>query len=405
MKWGRGLLQGSGGIRPQVLVLGGSGKFGSLAARRLASFDVVSEVGVAGRNSEALGRASVDIGEKAHPVEVDILDEGRLAGIAADYDIVVNAAGPEWEALLPGLRGAIAGGTNYCDLGAHGPTAQRQLELDARAKDRSVTALIGMGLDPGLSNLLAVHASRQLDRVDDVRCCYAWGLRWALADALEILRTTGRADVSWQLFPHIACGPVRAFRDGRPVDIEPLENPVEVVRPGVGPVKAYPVAMPEPITLPRYLPGVRNVSSLLSFFPPHLNELVFSAGQRVSRGGLSVADATKSIITTVAEDPDHWFTVPGQPVPDGAFMWIVATGWKDGRGARYTCWPVRLPYSTGLTLALGALRILRGEVDAKGVLPPEALFEPTPFLEEVGAYAKEEDRGKPLLGESLDWLP
>jgi len=91
------------------------------------------------------------------PVQVDINDERPLTDLVADYDIVVNAAGPEWETLVPGLRAAVAAGIHCCDLGADGRTAEQQLALDSTAKAQGVLALIGMGLDPGLDNLLAVH--------------------------------------------------------------------------------------------------------------------------------------------------------------------------------------------------------------------------------------------------------
>lgn len=41
----------------------------------------------------------------------------------------------------------------------------------------------------------------------------------------------------------------------------------------------------------------------------------------------------------------------------------------------------------------------------RGVLPPEACFEPMPFFEEMAQYGKEEDRDEPLLGESLEGPP
>lgn len=71
---------------------------------------------------------------------------------------------------------------------------------------------------------------------------------------------------------------------------------------------------------------------------------------------------------------------------------------------RYTCRPDGLPSSTSIPLTVATLRILRGEVLARGVVPPEACFEPMPFFEEAAQHAKAEDRGKPLLGEWLEWL-
>lgn len=390
----------------RVLVLGGSGLFGSSTARRLAASDLVSEVAVAGRNREALDRTVTQVGEKARAVQVDIRDEGRLASVAADCDMVANAAGPEWEVLVPGLRAAIAAGAHYCDIGADGGTAEAQLALDSAAKERDILAVIGMGLDPGLDNLLALHASRKFDRVEDIELRYIWSLLRMYPEPerrFEELRTTAKHPGAEDLFPYLAGRPARSYRDGRWVDLNPWENPVEVTLPDGMTVTAYPVGMPESITLPRYISGVRNVSSLLGLCPPQLNELLFVEGRRIVDQGVAPTEATKSFLETAFADPDRWLRTPAPPA-SAWDMSVATTGWKEGRRARYTCWCLRVPVSTTIPLAVATLKILRGEVSARGVLPPEACFEPTPFFEEMASYAKAEDRDKPLLGERFTWL-
>jgi hypothetical protein len=89
-------------------------------------------------------------------------------------------------------------------------------------------------------------------------------------------------------------------------------------------------------------------------------------------------------------------------------MSVVVTGSKDGRPARSTGRLHPLVESTTIPLVVAALRILRGEVAARGVLPPEACFEPSSFFEEAARYAEDDgqkrDRGKPLVDESFEWL-
>lgn len=391
-----------GGTRMPVLLLGGSGRFGSLTARRVVAFDLVSEVGIAGRDQDALTRVASEVGDKARAVQVDILDERRLASVAADYDVVVNTAGPEWEVLLPALRGAIAAGTHYCDIGADGRTVEKQLQLDSMAKERDIVAVVGMGYDPGLDNLLAVHASRQFERTEDVQArFYVAGY---LSQAVDELRKTGRVDTSLQQIVNAMSGPVRIYRDGRWMDIDPLENRVEITLPEGGTVTAYPVGHSEAITLPRHLPGVRSVSCVLGVSTPQLGELLLREARRTLRGEVTAREATRSFLETIGTDPDRWLKTSAGPLAaPGWRMWVVASGWKDGRRARYTCWPIRLG-GTALPLAIAALRILRGEVSARGVLPPEACFEPMLFFEEAARYRRDEDRDKPFLGEFLEWL-
>ena len=85
-------------------------------------------------------------------------------------------------------------------------------------------------------------------------------------------------------------------------------------------------------------------------------------------------------------------------------MWAVAEGQKEGRKARYLCWPSMILDWTAVSLILVALRILRGEVSQCGVLPTEACFELGSFFDEASNYIREEHQGKPLLNERFDWI-
>jgi saccharopine dehydrogenase (NAD+, L-lysine-forming) len=384
----------------RVLLLGGSGRFGEGVARCLVSSGVVSEIGLAGRNEDVLRRRASEVGDKAHSVLVDIRDTHRLTSVARDYDIVVNAAGPEWEVLLPALRASIDAGTHYCDLGADGRTAEKQLELDPFAKEHDVVAIIGMGFDPGIDNLLAMHACGGFDHIEDLTICFQLALPdEMLREAVSELRKSGRVDASWQLVMSLITGPVRVYRDGSWVMVDPLDHGVEIRSPQGLTTAAYPCANPEQVTLPLYLPRVRNLSCLSGISPEMMSQLMHREAQRISRKEVSIEDATRSLLETIGSDHEDWLkgSAPGWD------MWLVITGLKDGRRARYTCWPIGVGY-TSIPLAVAALRILRGEVSVRGVVPPEACFEPMSFFEEVARYAPAEDRDRPFYGESMEWL-
>lgn len=389
----------------KVLLFGGSGTFGQDTARWLASSDLISEIALAGRNRNRLRSGASEVGKKAHVVSLDLRDEDHVAALARDYDIMVNVAAPEWEALLPGLRAAIAAGVPYCDVGADGQTAESQLSLDTAAKEKGIVAAIGIGTDPGLDNLMAVHASRMFDKVEDVQIQFALFLPAWFPDppkALEELRARGKADASWELFPYLASKRARIYRDGQWIDVSPREHPVAMTVPDGPTLTAFPLDVPEPRTLPRHLAGVRNVSAVISVIPAQVGELMFREGSRI-REGLSPSEATKSVMETVLTDPDRWLRT-STTLPSGWNFWVATTGWKDDQRMRYMCWPEGLPDSTTVALAVATLKILRGEVEARGVLPPEACFEPSSFFGEVARYAGEVERDKPLLGERFERL-
>jgi hypothetical protein len=148
---------------------------------------------------------------------------------------------------------------------------------------------------------------------------------------------------------------------------------------------------------------VKTVSSLFSFIPPQLNELYLRQGRRIATGETNPAGATLAFLEETVADKERWLSNP-PGYPSGYMMWVVAKGRKDGRRARYMCWPEFILDWTDVPLVIVALRILRGEVSMHGVLPPQACFELASFLEEASWYVSEEQRGKPLLNERFEWL-
>ena len=58
----------------------------------------------------------------------------------------------------------------------------------------------------------------------------------------------------------------------------------------------------------------------------------------------------------------------------------------------------------GAQIPVAVRRILRGEVSVRGVLPPEARFEPQPFFDEAVSLMPVPPPGGKLFGESFEWL-
>lgn len=70
---------------------------GQTVARYLAADDLISHIIIAGRNLGMAERFAAELAPQATAVQVDATDEERLSSIAADCDIVVNTAGPDFE--------------------------------------------------------------------------------------------------------------------------------------------------------------------------------------------------------------------------------------------------------------------------------------------------------------------
>ena len=389
----------------KALLLGGTGLFGKQTAALLARENLITEIGLASRNLEKAQQAAEELGDKTCAVCVDIKDQPRLASTATGYDIIVNAAGPTSEVQVPAVRAAIKAGVHYCDLAAIGKYAERALKLDSQARARGVTAIIASGW-VAMNNLMAVHASNQMDRTDQIAVCwlfdYTPGNYFSPYQSLARARELGRVETSWDLI-ETAGEPIVTYRTGSWMRLDPLENPVEVIHPSGSTITGYLTDSPSIFTLPYYLPGVQTVTCLLGMIPPQLMELFIKKSQRIVRGETDWSGAAMDFFETAVEDEEQWLISPAGN-PSGWWMWAVAEGQKEGRKARYLCWPSMILDWTTVPLIITALRILRGEVSRYGVLPAEACFELITFLDEASKYMSEEHQGEPLLNERFDWL-
>ena len=85
-----------------------------------------------------------------------------------DINIVVNTCGPYFKFGTPILSAAISSGCNYIDICDDWEPTIDMMKLDVKAKSAGVSATIGLGASPGLTNLMALIAIRELDEVSTV---------------------------------------------------------------------------------------------------------------------------------------------------------------------------------------------------------------------------------------------
>ena len=183
--------------------------------------------------------------------QLDVEDAAALARTVRGYDAVVNTTLPKYNMAI--MEAALQAGADYLDVGATGPRTPggkpgilEQLDLDDRFKAAGRTALLSMGIDPGVSSVMARDAAGPLDTVDAVR--------------IRNLATAGPGDV--QTFPlysreaflaDILVRPT-VWEDGALREREPLGEEEEFAFPEpFGLRRAYLVSHEETKTLPRFL--------------------------------------------------------------------------------------------------------------------------------------------------------
>ena len=377
----------------RICALGGAGHIGSGVVRELVKRAPDVEVVIADKNLEEAKRLAAELGGKTSAEPVDADDHKSLVRVMKGVDVVISTVGPYYVYGVKALKAAIDAETNFVDVDDDYDATKSCLDLDKEAKKAGVTAIIGLGATPGLTNILAKYGVEKLERVDEIHTFWAW---------TGLDPTIGPAIVAH--YYHAATGKVPTYRDSKWVEVPSLSEPEVVELPlPIGEIEVYHVGHPEPVTIPRYVKGVKAVTNKGTVWPSFM------------------ADATK-IFADLGLIGLKEFTVKGvsMPVRDIAVGFILAlpelappetiealiteaeekygeyamTGVglgvrvKGESGGKITCYSYGVAYRsavfcTALPAALGALTVARGEVKERGVFAPEGVIDSNKFLKEI----------------------
>ena len=279
---------------------------------------------------------------------VDARDAASLRHALEGADVVVNAA--DYRLNLDVMRGALAAGADYVDLGGLFHVTRRQLELDPEFREAGLTAILGLGSAPGKTNLLAAAAARRLGR-DPV--------------SMEIWAATRDPAAADHPFP--APYSVQTLRDElqmRPVVLR--EGELEEVEPVSG---AAERDFPEPVGRAE---GIFTLHSELATLPvslPTLREASF-------RLCLSPGLLAKLLALEEGELPE-----PYTQSPESVAVHEVELCAGDARVVGRTVTRGGSARSTSEPAARGAVELAEGRLAKPGVHPPEiAVDDPEAFL-------------------------
>ncbi|MFC9556829.1 saccharopine dehydrogenase family protein [Rhodococcus sp. NPDC056960] len=365
---------------------GGAGEMGAHACRVLADAEEIAEVLVADRNEQAAKALADKLGPRATPLALDISDPDGLADALADIDVVLNTTGPFYRFGPLVLRAAIATRTHYLDICDDFEPTLEMLELDAEAREAGITAVIGVGASPGISNLLGVLAMDECDEVETVYTSWrASGFQRAEVD------TSVTSSAAIEHWIHNCTATIKVWRDGGLADARPLEERT-ISYPGWGEAPVWVCGHPEPLTLPRTRSGVRESLNLMTS-RPRLMEAVIRTADRVRSGELDVAAASRALVL----EPSTMGSAAG-PAPSLPVLFALAEGTKNGKRVRVGARPLVVPDDsmgtmTGIPLAVATLMTARGQVDKPGVHGPEVIPART-FFDNLAQHARLDPDGE-----------
>jgi lysine 6-dehydrogenase len=186
----------------------------------------------------------------------------------------------------------------------------------------------------------------------------------------------GRAVLEHMLF--IMEGHVAVWRKGVRRTVRALSEERSVDFPQFGRLRTYNMGHAEPVTLPRFLPGLAECDFFMGFGPG--TDLLV----RPARFGAFTDPRRRRLLAGLLDRAERLTAGNGASGgPDPGAVRIDCWGTLHGRPARrMACGVGSMRDATGLSLSVGALMLGRrdGVTRSGGVLPPEACLDPRRFF-------------------------
>src|SRR5579871_3066971 len=388
----------------RILLVGAGGvgtAFARIAARRRLAELVVADYDLARAQRAAAA------GDRYAAVRLDARDEGAVAGLLAERrcDVLMNATDPRF--VMPLFRAALSAGVHYLDMAmslSHPDPAEPyrktgvklgddQFALATQWQEAGQLALVGIGVEPGLSDVFARHAADEL--FGEIR---ELGVR----DGANL--TVAGYDFAptfsiWTTIEECLNPPVIWERDRGWYTTEPFSEPETFTFPaGIGPVECVNVEHEEVLLVPRWIDAGRVTfkyglgEEFISVLET-LHKLGLDRTDPVSVGGARVSP--RDVVAACLPDPatlgdkmsgltcaGTWVTGTGKDGrPRAAYLYhVVDNAWTMAEyGSQAVVWQTAVNPVVALEL------IDSGAWSGTGVLGPEAL-PPRPFLDLLTEY-------------------
>ena len=375
----------------KVVVLG-AGLVGRCAVRDLIKSSDVSEVVVADLEAEQTEKFVSGLrSSKVRGVGLDVRNHEGTAAILKDADVALNAV--QYYFNVDVMKAALMAKTHYLDLGGLYHTTRKQLELNGEFKKAGLTAVVGMGCVPGISNVMARWAADRLDSVETIRIRDGWR---------DFTPNAPRFVATWsiQTFTDEFVQNAIIFEDGALKEVPPITlGETITLQAPVGEVEVFTTLHSELATFPSSFKekGIRNVN-WKEGGPKGWQQdfqLIVALGLmereplKVNGSPISPRDFFLNLLAS-----KHLLGHPQEVVPDDCeCSRVQVVGKKRGQPVELQLevlyrskkeWRVSsAQYGVGIPASIVAQMLGRGQIDRRGVLPPENCVDPPSLFSEL----------------------
>jgi len=393
----------------KIVVIGGTGVMGRTIVRDLSESSEVKEILITSRQERKAKEYAASFKDpriKGSGVDPNKIEEA--ANVIKGYDAVINAA--MYYCNLSVMRACLEAGCHYNDLGGFYHITREQLKLFDDFKKAGLTAVLGIGAGPGITNMLSRYSYDRLDEVEKVHVSFGM-VDMTDMKGIDIFQpgysivTIMRefSDEAWQ------------FINGEDKVFPPGSEPEEIVYPEpIGPVTCVHTLHSEPATIPASYKdkGVKEVTWKLGL-PPNFEERVsflvslgLASPEPVNVQSMEVVPLEVLAVATDKQVREKLAGVKLELNQTGCARAQVI-GKKNGRKMEYIVdciigTPLRLggliDVMTGVPPSITAQMQVKGMIKEPGVWAPEQVIPPEYFF---GELAKREMRVQVTTKEDL----
>ena len=374
-----------------IIVLGGAGAMGRVTARTLTEYEDIDQVTIADYNVERAHEVAATLNSsKIQVKQIDVNDADRLASLVRGADVVLSAV--EYVFNQPILKACIQEKVHYADLGGLFHMTRKLMDMGPQVEAAGITAILGMGGTPGVTNLLARAAVDKLDRVDSIKVhlgCSDDTPSTAPLVAPYSIRT---------ILDEFTRSP-QVFQEGTWYPQQPLTGQEELIFPlPVGRATAIYSLHSECATFPVSFrdKGISHVSFKIAFPSDFLTKLKFlvdigfGSEEPISVRGVKVSP--REVLARLLE------MTPVEDVEpqDCDVLRVVVAGEAQGQRLEIVNQVVVLPYrrwgigagalDTGTPLAIAGRMLANEEITRRGAFGPELCIPVEPFFQELARY-------------------
>ena len=381
----------------KVLIIGAGGVGRVVASKCADNPDVFSEILLASRTKSKCDVIAKEVGKgRIQTAQLDADNVAETVALIRQFnpELVINVALPYQDLNI--MDACLETGVNYLDTANYEPRDVAKFEYSwqwayhDRFKEKGIMAVLGCGFDPGVTSVYTAYAAKhhfdEMQTLDIVDCNGG--------DHGKAFATNFNPEINIREITQKG----RYWKDGQWVETEPFEIKKALTYPNIGKRNSYVLYHEELESITKNFPTLKQARFWMTFGDEYLTHL-----RVIQNIGMSRIDPVKykgvdiiplEFLKEVLPNPGDL----GENYTGETSIGCRIRGLKDGKEKTYYVWnncshqqayeetgTQGVSYTTGVPAMLGAMMVLTGKWQGKGVFNVEE-FDPDPFMERIGEF-------------------